>query len=107
MKFPFKLLLLTYSISTHYLAKGELPLYQIGQNLVTLERKLSENIVGIRENVGNQHFLLLTHSFLHYQIKIKTLSSATAFNSFPNKPWFFTCLQNKPFENTGKRKNCS
>ena len=106
MKFAFKLLLLlTYSISTHYLEKGDLTLYQLGQNLVTKERKLSENIVGIGENVGNQHFLLFfLHSFLHYQIKIKTLSSAIAFNSFPNKPWFLHVCRISLLKTLGKGK---
>ena len=29
-----------------------------------------------------------------------TATVATLLNPFPNKPWFFTCLQYKTFENT-------
>ena len=47
-----------------------------------------------------------SHSGIVFDKCRKSRSSVSGYiNSFPNRPWFFMCLQNKPFENTaGERE---
>ena len=40
--------------------------------LTTLRKKAFENILGIGENAGNQHFLLFQQSFLYFSKQIST-----------------------------------
>ena len=96
--------------------------------LTSLYKKPFENIVGKRENAGNQHFLRFQQCFLRFRKQISIfsvtfiLSSANAFSLeqskyllfgkhgpkltfnavclFPKQALVFTCLQFKSFENT-------
>ena len=81
---------------------------------MTLIRKTFENIVGKRENAGNQHFLFFPQCFLpfHKQTSIFEttfiLSSANAFKFNQFKILSLKTLKEKAYENiVGKGENTS